>query len=338
MSKEMDYGVWDPKEVLEDDEQDRVLKPTQWGVVHTDTFKALSVTRKRLPAGAYTITRDNNDGQPIFARREILSDRSFVVSEGLSSDIIKEIDDFWAKGEAFSRYGFLHSRGYLLYGGQGVGKSSIVQQIMSSIIAAGGVVFICENPTFFNLGLKVLRKTEPGRPLVCVFEDIDAIISKYGEDELLSILDGANQVNRVLNIATTNYPEKLDRRLISRPRRFDRVYKILPPSDKVRTDYLKSKLPKSENLKKWVKGTEGISFAGLAEAIISVLCLGNGFKETLSLLKDMENGHPSSQDFGKLGFSPDEDDDEDLPRNPSRPKSSVPNSKRKPVFVKSLED
>lgn len=285
--------------------EDKALRPTQWGLVHTDTFKALSVTRKLLPAGAYTIARDNQDNQPIFFRKDVRGDEAFVFSEGLSADISKEIKDFWAKGELFKRHGFLHSRGYLLYGSQGVGKSSIVQQVMSDIISHGGVVFICGNPSFFNLGLKVFRQTEPDRPIVCVYEDIDAIIRKYGEDELLSILDGANQVNRVLNIATTNYPESLDRRIISRPRRFDRVYKILAPSDKVRHDYLKSKLPKGENLKKWVVQTKGLSFAALAEAIISTICLGNKFEDSIKILKDMENGHPSSSDFGKLGFGVD---------------------------------
>lgn len=305
----MDNGVWDKGDIDELTEEDKALRPTQWGVVATDTYKALSVTRKRLSPGAYTITKDNQDGQPVFFKKDVKYDET-LLSEGLSTEIIGEIQDFWSKGEIFKKYGFLHSRGYLLYGGQGVGKSSIVQQIMSDIIDRGGVVFICGNPTFFMLGLKVFRQTEPDRPVVCVFEDIDAIIKKYGEDDLLSILDGANQVDKVLNIATTNYPESLDRRIISRPRRFDRVHKIEAPADGVRRTYLKSKLPKSEKIEKWVKGTKGMSFAGMAEAVISVLCLGNKFEDTIQVLKDLENGHPSSSDFGKLGFGKDDEVDE----------------------------
>ena len=306
-----DKGVWDKEDLKDLNEEDKALRPTQWGVVSTDTYKALSITRKTLTPGAYTITKDMQDGQPIFFKKDVKFDET-LMGEGISTQIIKEITDFWSKRDVFRAHGFLHSRGYMLYGGQGVGKSSIVQQIMSDIIGKGGIVFICGNPTFFMLGLKVFRQTEPSRPIVCVFEDIDAIIKKYGEDELLSILDGANQVDCVLNIATTNYPETLDKRIISRPRRFDRVYKIESPGDEVRLAYLKSKLPKSEKIMKWLRKTKGLSFAGMAEAIISVLCLGNPLDDTIKILKDLENGHPNSSDFGTgIGFGNEHDEEED---------------------------
>jgi len=306
-TKVIDEGVWDSYDLKElKNEKEELLRPTQWGVVSADTYKALSVTKKRLAPGAYTITRDMNDGQPIFFKKDIQSDDTLLVG-GLTTQIAKEIQDFWMRGAAFEKYGFLHSRGYLLYGNQGVGKSSIVNQVVSETVAKGGVVFICGNPEFFILGLKVFRQTEPDRPIISVFEDIDAIIKKYGDDVLLSILDGANQINRVLNIATTNYPETLDKGIVSRPRRFDRVYKIEAPNDDVRREYLKSKLPKDEKLEKWVKGTKGISFAGLAECLISVLCLGNKFEDTIKVLKDLEGGHPSSDDFGSsVGFGTNE--------------------------------
>ena len=303
-------GVWGPDEL-----EDKVVRPTQWGLVRPDTFKAFSLTRKKLAPGAYTITRDNQDDQPIYFRRQIKSDTDMKVSEGLSKQIIEEITNFWVKNETFRKNGFLHSRGYLLYGSQGVGKSSVVRQIMSNVIENDGIVFICGNPAFFNLGLKVFRQTEPDRPVVCVFEDIDAIIRKYGEDEILSILDGENQIDRVLNIATTNYPENLDRRIISRPRRFDRVYKIEPPSETSRREYFCVKLPKmpKAKLETWVKKTKGLTFAGLAELLISTQCLGNKFDETIKVLKDLENGHPSSADFGgRIGFEKEgKDNDEE---------------------------
>ena len=309
----IDEGVWGPEELAK--LEDKAAVPTQWGLVRPDSFKAFTVTRKQLPPGAYTITRDNNDEQPIYLRRDVKSDSTMVVSDGISKQIIDEIKEFWLRGQVFKDNGFLHSRGYLLYGNQGVGKSCIVRQVMADVISNNGVVFMCGNPSFFNKGLKVFRQTEPDRPLVCVFEDIDAIIKRYSEDELLSILDGENQIDKVLNIATTNYPENLDRRIISRPRRFDRVYKIEAPTELARREYFKSKLPKLglKNLETFVRMTKGLSFAGLAELIISVVCFGNKFSDTIKILKDLENGHPSSSDFGKaIGFAKDGgSDDED---------------------------
>jgi len=304
MSKNVgDQGVWGLEEL-----EDKVGKPTQWGIVGSRTYKGFPSTHETLPAGAYTVTMDRNDNQAIFKKKSIKTDEIMRFKDSLNDRIFNEIQTFWGTKKKFKDVGVLHRRGYLLYGPQGTGKTSIVQQVMTDVIENGGLVMICENPKFFNQALSTFRRAEPNRQLVCIFEDIDAIIKRYGEDELLSILDGANMVDFVLNIATTNYPELLDRRIVSRPRRFDRVIKILNPSKKVRTAYLRKKLPKKYNLAKWVKATGELSFAGITEAIISVVCLGNSLDETIEILTDLEKGHPSSEDFGKeggLGFSSD---------------------------------
>jgi SpoVK/Ycf46/Vps4 family AAA+-type ATPase len=131
----------------------------------------------------------------------------------------------------------------LLHGPAGSGKTCLVQQIIADIVKSDGLVFQCTNhPAVFNDGLSQFRKVEPNRPIVCLFEDIDAIVEEHGEDEILTLLDGENQIDKVLNIATTNYPEKLDKRLVARPRRFDRVLEIGMPTAEVRKMYFQKKI------------------------------------------------------------------------------------------------
>lgn len=312
-------GTWSVSEL-----EDKAIRPVQWGQTGAGIFKALSTTRKKLKAGVYAISRDNNDGAMVFIKKETRNDELILLRDSQAKAVIDEVRSFWELEEKFKQNGFLHRRGYMLYGPQGTGKSSIVQQVVNDTISRDGVVFLCANPSFFSSAISTFRDVEPTRPILCVFEDIDAIIKRYGEDELLSILDGANQINTVLNLATTNYPELLDRRIISRPRRFDRIYKIGPPDRKTRSEFLKKKLPKNQSAKKWLLATEGLSFAGMSEALISVLCLGNNLDETVKVLTNIENGHPSSEDFGKaseIGFSGDSDDDDDEPPLPSRDRS-----------------
>ena len=105
-----------------------------------------------------------------------------------------------------------------------------MHQVVHRIIKAGHVAVFCEHPGFLTRAMEVFRKIEPDRPVVCLFEDIDAIIEMHGDSELLQWLDGSHQINKVINIATTNYPERLDRRIVSRPRRFDRIIKIESPT------------------------------------------------------------------------------------------------------------
>ena len=309
-----DTGVWS-NDLIDVEIEEKINTPNQWGQLRARMFKAFSISHKSLPSGCYTVTRDRMDDMPVYSGKYIKIDSIMRFDDGIVDKVLKEVDGFWKKEKAFKQHGFLHTRGYLLYGAQGTGKSSIVWQLAQDVIERGGIVFICENPMFLADGLKVFRQVEPERPIVCVFEDIDAIIKKYGDTELLALLDGDRQIDRVINIATTNYPEVLDKRIVSRPRRFDRIYKILPPNDKVRTAFLTEKLPKGKKVKEWIKKTEGLSFAALTETLISVLCLGNKLDETVKILKDIESDNPSSSDFGKskkTGFqTPREGDDDD---------------------------
>jgi SpoVK/Ycf46/Vps4 family AAA+-type ATPase len=283
-------------------------RPVQWKLVQAGVFEVCGVTAEQLPAGAYGCTL-NQYGEVQLIARDLQVDDLIDFADSLPSKILREIESFWDLGEKFQKHGYLHRRGYLLYGPQGSGKSSVVHQVVHRIIKAGHVAVFCEHPGFLTRAMEVFRKIEPERPVVCLFEDIDAIIETHGDSELLQWLDGSHQINKVINIATTNYPERLDRRIVSRPRRFDRIIKIEAPTAAIRETYLSRKLPDlvlNSQMKRWVEMTEGLSFAALAELVISVACLGNSLEETVNLLRQLDDQHLSSKDFdrpGTMGFA-----------------------------------
>jgi AAA+ superfamily predicted ATPase len=283
-------------------------RPMQWKVVQSGVFEVCGVTAERLPAGAYGCTL-NQYGEVQLLARDLQVDDLIDFANSLPSKILAEIESFWDLGDQFQRHGYLHRRGYLLYGPQGSGKSSVVHQVVHRIIAAEHVAVFCEHPGFLTRAMEVFRKIEPDRPVVCLFEDIDAIIETHGDSELLQWLDGSHQINKVINIATTNYPERLDRRIVSRPRRFDRIIKIEAPTATIRETYLSRKLPDltaNGQMAHWVTMTEGLSFAALAELVISVACLGNTLEETVEVLRQLDDQHLSSKDFdrpGTMGFA-----------------------------------
>src|SRR5437870_2326084 len=71
------------------------------------------------------------------------------------------------------------------------------------------------------------------------------------------------------HLATTNYPEQLDRRFVARPRRFDRIVRSGAADEGSAPE-----LPGAEaggggpaELERWVGLTEGLSLAALAEAV-----------------------------------------------------------------------
>jgi AAA+ superfamily predicted ATPase len=283
-------------------------RPMQWKVVQAGVFEVCGATAERLPAGAYGCTL-NQYGEVQLVSRDLQVDDLIDFADSLPSKILREIESFWDLGGKFLKHGYLHRRGYLLYGPQGAGKSSVVHQVVHRIIAGGHVAVFCEHPGFLTRAMEVFRKIEPDRPVVCLFEDIDAIIETHGDSELLQWLDGSHQINKVINIATTNYPERLDRRIVSRPRRFDRIIKIEAPTAAIRETYLSRKLPDltaNGQMPHWVQMTDGLSFAALAELVISVACLGNTLEETVEVLRQLDDQHLSSKDFdrpGTMGFA-----------------------------------
>jgi SpoVK/Ycf46/Vps4 family AAA+-type ATPase len=163
--------------------------------------------------------------------------------------------------------------------------------ITKNLVQRGGVVLhsFCDPKTLLTL-IERFRTIEPVRSLVVVLEDIDAIIAQYGEHTLLSVLDGESQVDHIVFVATTNYPERLDPRIINRPSRFDRIVKIDMPDAAARKLYLEKKVgtttsPDGIDL---VKSTSGFSIAHLRELIVGIHCLGNSTASVLERLKKMQ--------------------------------------------------
>jgi SpoVK/Ycf46/Vps4 family AAA+-type ATPase len=281
----------------------------QWKVVQSGVFETCGVTARYLPSGAFGCSL-NQYGDVQLMARDLQVDDLIDFADSLPAKILNEIESFWDLGDIFQKHGYLHRRGYLLYGPQGSGKSSVVHQVVHRIIKGGHVAVFCEHPGFLTRAMEVFRKIEPDRPVICLFEDIDAIIEIHGDSELLQWLDGSHQINKVINIATTNYPERLDRRIVSRPRRFDRIIKIESPTASIREAYFRRKLPDlatNGQLENWVRLTDSLSFAALAELVISVACLGNKLEDTIDLLRGLDEQAPNSKQFdkpGAMGFAP----------------------------------
>ena len=107
---------------------------------------------------------------------------------------------------------------------------------------------------------------------------------------MLSMLDGENQVDHVVHIATTNYLLKLSPRIRNRPRRFYRVLEIGMPDEQMRYGYFTRKLLLSDaDAKRWTRDTTGFSFAGLTEMVVSVICLGNDYGTMLEKIRELED-------------------------------------------------
>lgn len=278
----------------------------QWQVLPNNQFTSSAHTIKMLPPGIYNIYIDSY-GKFYFNLKNICSDSFINFEDSQLDNILKDINEFWDIADKFLEYGFMHRRGILLYGPAGSGKSILVKQACAQIIKQEGIVVeatTCK-PDYITEAVNIVRKIEPEKNMIVIFEDIDAYIHKFGESEVLSFLDGEDSSNHLLCIATTNYPEKLDKRIVARPRRFDRIIKIGMPTKQMRETYFKIKLNvEGKELQKYVDASEGFSFAAMTELVISTKCFNKDFDESITLLKSILLQRTSSEEYysEKVGF------------------------------------
>jgi AAA+ superfamily predicted ATPase len=285
--------------------------PTQWAILPNDQFSPSFVSTPSLPPGLYEVIWNSNRQELVMQKQVLKIDELYELPSHEIQNILEDIQTFWERKEVYKKYNFVHKRGILLWGEPGCGKSGIIQLCVKKLIEKekGIVINIKEEEDFkyFTDFIGVLRKIEPERPIIVILEDLDSLASedKYSTTKLLNILDGVKQIEGVVYIATTNYPEKLQERVTNRPSRFDRRYKVEMPSEQIRESYLRNKLSEKDlesiDIQEWVKASDGMSLAHLKELVISVAVMGKTFSESLGNVTEMKDS-PKIKKSSKLGF------------------------------------
>lgn len=285
----------------------KIINPTKW-VKNGQYYYAAESTIDCLLPGTYCVESIPSHGI-CFIKHKVNTDKLLTLPDSVSSQIIKDVEYFWQREKTFKSLNYLWKRGILLYGPAGSGKTSTIQLLCNQLIDMGGLAIFVSSPKACYYGLQMLRSIQSHTPLIVIMEDLDALIHLHGETDILSLLDGEMQINNILFLATTNYPERLDKRLINRPSRFDIIRKINMPSAKDRKTYLIHKFNNqfklnTDQLRHWVDSTEQFSLAHLKELIISVVCLNQPFDKTIQRLSKMRSSLPSSEeDNNPIGFA-----------------------------------
>ena len=271
-------------------------------------YWSMGETCKTIPCNLYEAAYSEKIG---YYLKGLINNTDSIVDlpDSESEKLLDEIKEFTTLREVFKEHGFLYKRGILLWGPPGSGKTVTIQQLIRLFTKVGdGVAVICKDPGLLVRTMREFREVEPNRQVLVILEDLDSLIETYGESEFLDMLDGEAQLQNVVYVATTNYPEKLDDRFKDRPSRFDTIRKIGMPTDKARRVYLRSKLPNMEEheLESYVSGSEGYSVAYLRELIVLTQCFKKPIEEVFKRLDDMQSATINSSQNGgvsEFGFT-----------------------------------
>ena len=262
--------------------------PTKQWAVHDGVYRPTGKTVPVVPPGIY---QSDMDMHGVFlVSHSVKSDSIIKLNDNSGNVVLSGIQKFWASKDRYRQHGVKFKRGVLMHGPPGSGKTTIINMLSEDLVSKGGIVIYCNDAWSFGTILSEIRAVEEDRPLICILEDFDEIVSNGGTHRILAVLDGETQIDNVCFIATTNYPDRLGARIINRPARFDQLVFVGMPSETDRYIYIKTSTKGQithEEAMKWAKDTDGFSIAHIRELVVAVLCLEQPYKEALTRLESM---------------------------------------------------
>lgn len=294
-SKEM------PPSPMEINDIDDYSSPYKYWSISDNAFYPVVDVIKSIPAGYYEMAWDNRRDMVYFKRTKIMLEELVKIPDDNYDLVLRDIRTFWESKDEYMKRGFVYKRGILLYGKQGTGKSSMINMMAAELMSKhNGIVINIPHPDMmfhFHEAISILKRIEGERFFIFLMEDIDNYFN-YDQNVvsiLLNILDGNMQVDNMVTLATTNYPEKLEERISHRPSRFDLRVEMEEPREDARRVFLDNKLT-DEDKKKFdidqlVKLSEGYTIDYLKELVLMITILGYEMSNAIDMLNEsMKSG------------------------------------------------
>jgi transitional endoplasmic reticulum ATPase len=201
---------------------------------------------------------------------------------------LKEVVEWPLKHtKRFLELGIKPPKGVLLYGPPGTGKTllakAVAKESRANFIPVRGPELISKWVGESEKAIrKIFEKARQASPSIIFFDEIDSLVPRRGMNssdsgvtermvnQMLTELDGMEELYNVVIIGATNRPDRLDPALL-RPGRFDRVILTPEPDEEARLKILQihtKNVPlEGINLNELATKTEGYSGADLESLV-----------------------------------------------------------------------
>jgi transitional endoplasmic reticulum ATPase len=234
--------------------------------------------------------------------------------------------------DAFKRLGVKPPKGILLYGAPGTGKTlmakAVAHESEANFISIKGPELLSKWVGESEKAVReIFKKARQTAPTIIFFDEIDSLVPRRGSssdsnvtervvNQLLTEIDGLEDLHDIIIIGATNRPDMVDTALL-RPGRFDRIILTPVPDKKARLEILKvhtKGMPlKDVDLDYLAEQTEGFvgadvealcreaAMLALREDIKGKLITADHFEQALmkvapSVSKDVEQMYVALQD------------------------------------------
>ena len=164
-----------------------------------------------------------------------------ILPAKLKSDIMEDVEAFFSKGiDVYKRLNLKPFRKLLLAGVPGTGKTMICSAVAKWALSKNYLVIYISSAqkgqrdqygsTFGKIQYALSVAAYSAHPTLILLEELDAYLHDEEKALVLNVLDGSEASMNdkgTLLMATTNYPEAIDERVLKRPGRLDRIF-IVP--------------------------------------------------------------------------------------------------------------
>lgn len=156
--------------------------------------------------------------------------------------------------DAFKRLGVKPPKGILLYGAPGTGKTlmakAVAHESEANFISIKGPELLSKWVGESEKAVReIFKKARQTAPTIIFFDEIDSLVPRRGSssdsnvtervvNQLLTEIDGLEDLHDIIIIGATNRPDMVDTALL-RPGRFDRIILTPVPDKKARLEILK---------------------------------------------------------------------------------------------------
>jgi transitional endoplasmic reticulum ATPase len=196
--------------------------------------------------------------------------------------------------DLFEQSGAKPPKGILLYGPPGTGKTLLAKAVANeseaNFISIKGPELLSKWVGESESGVReIFRKARQAAPTIIFFDEIDAIAPVRGSglgdtnvtervvSQLLTELDGLEELQKVVVLAATNRPDIVDHALL-RAGRFDKLLQVQVPEKNARLEILriqtaKNPLATDVDLEKIAERTEGYTGADLSGLVSTAVMM-----------------------------------------------------------------
>ena len=168
-----------------------------------------------------------------------------ILPSDLKTQLMDDIEAFFREGvQIYKRLKLAPFRKLLLAGVPGTGKTMLCAAMAKHAIDQRRIVVYVsgsdrDGASFEKIQRAFQAVAAARYPTLLIVEELDAYLRGDDKARILNVLDGIESPNNPqgsLLLATTNYPEAIDERIVKRPGRLDRIFVIPTIQDELQAE------------------------------------------------------------------------------------------------------